>query len=85
VAGPILNIQQIFEHPQFVARETIVEVPDGPAGLVRMQGVIPKFSRTPGQVRFAGQDRGADNEEIYIGELGLTHAELAALRADRVV
>lgn len=85
VAGPILNIQQIFEHPQFAARQTIVDVPDGPSDRVRMQGVMPKFSRTPGRVRFAGQEKGANNEEIYLGELGLSRAELTALRADRVV
>ena len=43
----------------FKQRETFVEV-DG----VLMQSVAPKFSRTPGQVQFAGRALGADTEEV---------------------
>jgi formyl-CoA transferase len=47
---------------------------------------VPKFSDTPGEVRWSGTwDEGSHNEEIYCGLLGLSAAELGALREDGVV
>ena len=54
VAGPVLDIGDIVKDPQYVARENIVSVSDVDFGSVRMQGVVPKFSETPGKVRHAG-------------------------------
>ena len=51
-----------------------------------MAGIVPKLSLTPGAVASLGpQEPGAHNEEIYGGRLGLTHDELAALRARGVI
>ena len=41
----------------------IVEVPDSELGTVRMQGVVPRFSETPGTVRRAGPTIGEHNDE----------------------
>jgi len=85
VAGPVNDIRRIFADPHYAAREDIVEVPDPDFGSVRMQGVVPKLSRTPGRVRHAGLARGAHNEEIYRGVLGLGADELEELRRQRVI
>jgi crotonobetainyl-CoA:carnitine CoA-transferase CaiB-like acyl-CoA transferase len=85
VAGPILTIADIFRDPQYAARETIVSVPDDDFGTVRMQNAIPRFARTPGRVRHAGRGLGADNEDVYRGELGLSGEEMARLREMRVI
>jgi len=85
VAGPILTIADIFKDPQYAARETIVGVPDGDFGEVRMQNAIPRLSRTPGRVRHSGGALGADNEAVYRDELGLGADELARLRAMQVI
>ena len=79
VAGPVLDIRDIFENPHYRARENIVSVPDGDFGSVRMQGVTPKFPRTPGEVRHSGGALGADNRAIFIDELGLSEHEFATL------
>jgi crotonobetainyl-CoA:carnitine CoA-transferase CaiB-like acyl-CoA transferase len=71
--------------PHYAALEDIVTVPDPDLGEVRMQAVLPKFSRTPGNVRWPGGNRGAMNEEFYCGQLGLSPEELAGLQADGVV
>jgi formyl-CoA transferase len=52
--APVYDIAQIFEDPQFQARESITTVPDEDLGPVRMQNVFPILSRTPGRIRFAG-------------------------------
>ena len=43
-----------------------IEVEHPTLGTVKMAGLIPKLSRTPGKVRHAGpSDIGAFNDEIY--------------------
>ena len=58
-AGPVLDIEQIMEHPHFQARQDIICVADGELGTVRMQNVFPFLSRTPGVVRHAGMPMAA--------------------------
>ena len=85
VAGPVYDIRRIFADPQYAARGDIVEVADPDFGAVRMQGVVPKFSRTPGQVVHPGLARGAHNDEIYRGLLGLAADDLERLARQQVI
>lgn len=78
-AGPVMNIEEILRDPQYQARENVVEVPDSDFGMVRMQGVVPKFSRTPGAVRFPGLHPGAHNSDVYEGLLGMDPNRLRRL------
>ena len=72
---------EIFEDPQFKAREMLVEHVDPEFGPYIGPGIVPKLSETPGEVRWSGTwEEGSHNEEVYCGLLGLTDAELAALR-----
>ena len=51
-----------------------------------MPGVVPRLTGTPGAIRHAGAARARrDNEEIYLGRLGLERAELDRLRAAGVI
>jgi formyl-CoA transferase len=86
VCGPIYTMAEIFEDPQFRAREMLVEHVDPEFGAYVGPGIVPKFSGTPGAVRWSGTwEEGSHNEEIYCGLLGLTAAELDALRESGVV
>ena len=85
VAGPILTIADIFKDPHYAARETIVPVPDPDFGTVRMQNAVPRLSRTPGAVHHPGGTLGEHNEEVWIGEMGLTRQEFDTLRKARVI
>ena len=77
---------EIFEDPQFKAREMLVEHNDPEFGPYLGPGIVPKFSRTPGEIRWSGTwEEGSHNEEIYCGLLGLTASELGELREDGVV
>ena len=79
-ASPINSIVDIFDDPQFAARNSIVTLDDGRGGVLRMPGVVPVMSRTPGRIRHAGRDLGADNDEVYGQLLSLTPTEVAELR-----
>jgi formyl-CoA transferase len=49
-------------------------------------GVVPKFSETPGGVRWSATwEEGSHNEEIYGGLLGLSSEEVARLAEEGVV
>lgn len=77
--APVYDVAQTFEDPQFKARENIVSVHDEElGGAVRMQNVVGKLSRTPGQIRSAGPRLGEHNREVLIDRLGFSEAELKA-------
>jgi formyl-CoA transferase len=83
--GKTYRAPDMLRDPHFEAREAIVRVPHPTLGSLAMQNVVPKLSRTPGAVRWAGPALGRHNREIYVERLGLSEAELAALRARGIV
>ena len=86
ICGPIYTIADIFEDPQFKAREMLVEHVDPEFGPYAGPGIVPKLTRTPGAVRWSATwEEGSHNDEIYGGLLGLDEAERAALREDGVI
>jgi crotonobetainyl-CoA:carnitine CoA-transferase CaiB-like acyl-CoA transferase len=86
ICGPIYTIADIFEDPQFRAREMLIEQQDPVIGPIVGPGIIPKFSETPGGVRFSATwDEGSHNQEVYGDLLGHGADELAALREEGVI
>lgn len=83
--APIYSIEQVFEDPQFKARDAIVPVQDDDYGEVRLQGVVPKFTNAPGEVRHTARAIGADNQAIYNDYLGLSEEELADLTERKII
>ena len=83
--APINSIADIFEDPQYAARETITTVEHPTLGPLKMQNVIPKLDQTPGRIDHPGPELGAHNREVYVGELGLTDEDLAELVEQAVV
>lgn len=82
--SPIYDAADVFEDPQFRAREAIVSVPDPELGSVRMQCVVPRYSATPCNVRTAGPALGQHNDEVYQA-LGVSQEQLATLRKAGIV
>ncbi|MFF8846840.1 CaiB/BaiF CoA transferase family protein [Streptomyces sp. NPDC015127] len=79
--APVYDIRDIVADPQYQALGTIAEVPDPELGPLRMQNVLFRLSETPGAIRWAGRPHGADTEEV-LAELGLTPADITALRTE---
>ncbi|MFJ6081980.1 CaiB/BaiF CoA transferase family protein [Streptomyces sp. NPDC092369] len=78
--APIQDVRDVMEDPQYAALDTITTVDDPELGPLRMQNVLFRLSATPGAIRWAGRPHGADTDEV-LTDLGLTPAELTALRA----
>lgn len=85
IVGPVNNMGDIFEDEQYQARDDFVEVDDPDVGPIKTFGLVPKFSRTPGEVEFLGPCHGEHNEEVYQGELGLPDAELSELEDEGII
>ena len=85
VAGPVVDISDIVADPHYAAREAIVDVPDVDFGSVRMQGVTPKMSETPGRVSHSGGNLGTDNKAVFLGEIVLSADEFRRLQDLKVI
>ena len=79
-AAPIYSNKQLIEDPHFIERGAVTSVPDPDFGSVKMPGVVPRFSETPGSIRSTGPAMGAHNNEVFGGWLGLDETEQARLR-----
>jgi len=85
VAGPINDVAAIFEDPQVKHRGTLREIEDPDLGKVRLQNIVPKFTRNPGAIRWLGKQRiGVDTAEV-LKELGYSKAEIKRLEAAGVI
>jgi crotonobetainyl-CoA:carnitine CoA-transferase CaiB-like acyl-CoA transferase len=83
--GPIYSVTDIVQDEQYRAREMIVESKIEGIGPVKMPGLVPKFSTTPGEVEWYGGPLGAHNEDVYGGFLGLSAEEIERLSGDGVI
>jgi formyl-CoA transferase len=86
ISGPIYTIADIFEDPQFKARDMLLKHVDPEFGDYIGPGIVPKFSGTPCEVRWSATwEEGSHNRDVYGGLLGLSDAELAQLGDEGVV
>jgi formyl-CoA transferase len=86
ICGPIYTIADIFEDPQFRARDMLLKHEDPEFGEYLGPGIVPKFSQTPCQVRWSAPwEEGSHNRAVYGGMLGLSDDELAGLKAEGVL
>ena len=84
-AARIYSMADIFADPHYKARDMLVDVVDDVLGNVTVAGVVPKLSRTPGQIRWVGRDTGADTHEILSHDLQLSDEEINALIESGVI
>jgi formyl-CoA transferase len=84
--GPIYTIADIFADPQYRSREMLIDHTDQELGHFVGPGIVPKFSATPGGVRWSGPSQpGSHNAEVLGGLAGISESELAALEAEGVL
>ncbi len=83
--GPVYGIDEIFEDPQYKARENIAWVKDERVGELAIPNVVPRLSETPGRVKWLGPSQGAHADHVYKERLGLNDAEIERLKALKVL
>ena len=83
--GSVRDLAEVFDDPQMGAREMISTALHATLGAVRLLGTPIKLSDTPGSIRRAPPTLGQDTEAVLHHDLGLTAAEVAALRKSRAI
>jgi crotonobetainyl-CoA:carnitine CoA-transferase CaiB-like acyl-CoA transferase len=80
----IYTVADIVADPHYIARGMMLDaqLPDGTP--VKMPGVVPKLSRTPGEVRWLGPSLGEHTGEI-LNRIGLGGAEIERLKSTGAV
>jgi succinyl-CoA--D-citramalate CoA-transferase len=81
----VYTLHDIVQDPHYRAREMLLNVPHPKLQTLMQTGIVPKLSATPGRVRWAGHEQGADTRAVLSGLLGLSAAELDALEAQAVI
>ena len=76
-AGPVFSIADIVDDPHFRARDMLLSLHDRVLGELKVPGIVPKLSATPGTARWLGPDIGAHNQQVYVELLKASPAELA--------
>ena len=83
-AGRIYSVADIVADPHYQARDMLLDA-QLPGGVrVKMPGIVPKLSETPGVVNWQGPSLGQHTHDILDG-LGLTEADIERLKAEGVV
>jgi crotonobetainyl-CoA:carnitine CoA-transferase CaiB-like acyl-CoA transferase len=83
-AGRIYSVADIVDDPHYAAREMILPTELPGDVTVRMPGIAPKLSETPGAVRWPGPTLGQHTDEVLTG-LGLQPGDIAQLRRSGAV
>ena len=78
-ASKVFTMADIFQDPHFKARESIVRVPHDALGLVALAAPAPRLSMTPGEVRHAGRQVGADTCEVLASVGGYSQSDIDQL------
>lgn len=85
VGTPVWTADDIIGHPHVLARDMVVSAMHDQLGEVRMPGIVPRLSHTPGAVKHSGREPGASNDEVYAEMLGLDAHAIEELRTKGVI
>jgi len=83
--APVYDVRDILEDPQYEALGSIATVDDADLGPLKMPNVMFRFSDTVSEIRWAGRELGAGNEEVYGERLGMNAIQLRSLKEQGVI
>ncbi|MES2105270.1 MAG: CaiB/BaiF CoA-transferase family protein [Pseudomonadota bacterium] len=83
--GPINNLDEVFDNPQVLARDILVELPHPSAGKVKLVGSPMKLSATPTQASSAPPLLGQHTAQVLGEMLGYDEEKLADLKSRHII
>ncbi|GEN33946.1 CaiB/BaiF CoA transferase family protein [Aneurinibacillus danicus] len=84
-SGSIYSIEDIVADPHYQARGMIREVEIEGIGKLKVPGIVPKLSETPGDIEWVGPRLGEHTEEILSKTLKWSHEKIEVLKEKGVV
>jgi crotonobetainyl-CoA:carnitine CoA-transferase CaiB-like acyl-CoA transferase len=79
VAGPICDVEQIFNDPHVRERGTFASMQDPVLGEVRIQDVVPRFSRNKASMRWLGKKTIGEDTRLVLTGLGYSESEIGSM------
>ena len=83
-AGRIYTAADIARDPHYAARGMLAEIVAGDGEPLKVPGIVPKLSATPGAIRRAAPQLGEHTEQV-LSELGYSREEISELRAKQIL
>lgn len=83
--APVQTIDQVFQAPQVLHRDMLMEVDHPTAGRVRMAGIPVKFSLTPATVRRPPPLLGEHSENVLKNWLGMSADAIDELKKEKIL
>lgn len=83
-AGRIYSVADIVADPHYQARDMLLQAQLPGGASVKMPGIVPKLSDTPGEVRWQGPALGEHTGSV-LSELGFASEEIERLRREGTV
>ena len=83
-AGRIYTVEDIAADPHYLARGMLAEVSMSDGSLLKVPGMVPKLSRTPGQHRRNAPSLGQDTDAVLL-DLGITADQISEMRKRGIV
>ena len=74
----------IVADPHFQARGMIQEMSLPTGEKIKVPGIVPKLSETPGEIRWTGPALGQHSSEV-LADLGYSAAEIEGLKASGAI
>ena len=84
-AAKVNSIADVVADPHVQARGNVVRAVLASGREFLTSGVVPKLSETPGSIEFVAPALGAHTDAVLRELLGMTDAEIGALRRERIV
>ncbi len=83
-AGRIYTVEDIAADPHYLARDMLADVSMSDGSVLKVPGMVPKLSRTPGQHRRNAPSLGQDTDAVLL-ELGITAYQISEIRKRGIV
>jgi formyl-CoA transferase len=83
-AGRIYTVEDIAADPHYLARGMLAEVGLSDGSQLRVPGMVPKLSRTPGEHRRNAPSLGQDTDAV-LKELGISDQQISEMRNRGIV
>jgi len=83
-AGRIYTVEDIAADPHYLARDMLADVSMSDGSVLKVPGMVPKLSRTPGQHRRNAPTLGQDTDAVLL-DLGITADQISEMRKRGIV
>lgn len=84
-AGPIYSITDIVKDPHYLSREMIQNFKLNEDESLKIPGVVPKMSETPGETKWLGPDLGQHTDEVMRNWLAFDDEKIDQLKGKGII